>query len=65
MAGRPTSLFAAFFTALAEPTQIVAEVERCLSVVEELESTASANRQRAVRLRQSILQKAFTGELMS
>lgn len=48
---------------LAEQTRIVAEVERRLSVVEELESVVSANLQRAVRLRQSILQKAFTGQL--
>ena len=48
---------------LAEQTRIVAEVERRLSVVEELESVVSANLQRASRLRQSILQKAFTGEL--
>lgn len=48
---------------LAEQTRIVAEVERRLSVVEELESVVTANLQRAVRLRQSILQKAFTGEL--
>ncbi len=48
---------------LAEQTQIVAEVERRLSVVEELESVVSANLQRATRLRQSILQKAFTGQL--
>jgi hypothetical protein len=41
-------------------TRMVAEVERRLSVVEELES---ANLQRATRLRQSILQKAFTGQL--
>lgn len=41
----------------------VAEVERRLSAVEELEAVVSANLQRAVRLRQSILQKAFTGEL--
>jgi len=34
-----------------------------LSVVEELESVVSANLQRATRLRQSILQKAFTGEM--
>lgn len=47
----------------AEQTRIVAEVERRLSVVEELESVVSANLQRATRLRQSILQKAFTGEL--
>jgi type I restriction enzyme S subunit len=48
---------------LAEQTRIVAEVERRLSVVEELESVVSANLQRATRLRQSILHKAFTGEL--
>lgn len=48
---------------LAEQTRIVAEVERRLSVVEELESVVSANLQRATRLRQSILQKAFTGKL--
>ena len=48
---------------LAEQTRIVAEVERRLSVVEELESVVSANLQRATRLRQSILQKAFTGQL--
>jgi type I restriction enzyme S subunit len=48
---------------LAEQTRIVAEVERLLSVVEELEAVVSANLQRATRLRQSILQKAFTGGL--
>jgi type I restriction enzyme S subunit len=48
---------------LAEQTRIVAEVERRLSVVEELETMASANLQRATRLRQSILQKAFSGNL--
>ncbi len=49
---------------LAEQKRIVAEVERRLSVVEELEALVSANLQRAIRLRQSILQKAFTGELV-
>lgn len=49
---------------LAEQRRIVAEVERRLSVVEELESVVSSNLQRANRLRQSILQKAFTGELV-
>ena len=48
---------------LAEQTRIVAEVERRLSVVEELESVVSASLQRATRLRQSILQKAFSGKL--
>jgi type I restriction enzyme S subunit len=47
----------------AEQTRIVAEVERRLSMVEELEAVVSANLQRAIRLRQSILQKAFTGNL--
>ena len=50
---------------LAEQTRIVAEVERRLSVVEELESVVTANLQRATRLRQSILQKAFTGGLIA
>ncbi len=49
---------------VAEQTRIVAEVERRLSVVDELEAVVSASLQRAVRLRQSILQKAFTGELV-
>jgi type I restriction enzyme, S subunit len=49
---------------LAEQTRIVAEVERRLSVVEELESVVSANLQRASGLRQSILEKAFSGELV-
>ena len=49
---------------LVEQTRIVAEVERRLSVVEGLESVVTANLQRATRLRQSILQKAFTGEIL-
>jgi len=43
---------------------LLAEVERRLSVVEELAAVVSANLQRTIRLRQSILQKAFTGELI-
>ena len=50
---------------LAEQRRIVAEVERRLSVIEELESMATVNLQRAARLRQSILQKAFAGELVA
>lgn len=50
---------------LAEQTRIVAEVERRLSVVEELEAVVTANLQRATRLRQSILHKAFSGELVA
>jgi type I restriction enzyme S subunit len=47
--------------ALSEQQRIVAEVERRLSVVEELEAVVNANLQRAIRLRQAILQRAFTG----
>jgi type I restriction enzyme, S subunit len=50
---------------LAEQTRIVAEVERRLSVVEELEGAVNANLQRATRLRQSILQRAFEGNLLT
>jgi len=49
---------------LAEQKRIVEEVERRLSVVEELESLVTTNLQRATRLRQSILQKAFEGKLV-
>lgn len=37
-----------------------AEVERRLSVVEELEAVVSTNLQRATRLRQAILERAFS-----
>jgi len=49
---------------LAEQERIVAEVERRLSVVEELSALVTANLQRATRLRQSILQRAFEGKLV-
>jgi|APTNR8051073442_1049403.scaffolds.fasta_scaffold15287_4 type I site-specific restriction endonuclease len=48
---------------IAEQTRIVEEVERRLSVVEKLEAVVTTNLQRATRLRQSVLQQAFTGEL--
>jgi type I restriction enzyme, S subunit len=51
------------FPPVAEQTRIVAEVERRLSVVDELEALVGANLQRAARLRQAILQKAFSGSL--
>ena len=44
----------------AEQTRIVAEAERRLSIVEELEAVVSASLQRATRLRQSILSRAFS-----
>ncbi|MBI5571285.1 MAG: restriction endonuclease subunit S [Desulfomonile tiedjei] len=49
---------------LAEQQQIVAEVERRLSVIEELEAAVEANLTRADRLRQSILSQAFSGRLL-
>jgi type I restriction enzyme, S subunit len=50
-------------TPVAEQNAIVAEVERRLSVIEELEATVEANLTRADRLRQSVLARAFSGEL--
>jgi type I restriction enzyme S subunit len=47
---------------LAEQQRIVSEVERRLSVIDELEAVVSANLLRAARLRQAVLQRAFSGE---
>lgn len=49
---------------LAEQQRIVAEVDRRLSLVRETEAQVEANLKRAERLRQSVLQKAFSGELV-
>lgn len=49
---------------LAEQQRIVAEVERRLSVVEELERQVEASLKRAARLRQAILRRAFAGKLV-
>ncbi|MBX3326167.1 MAG: restriction endonuclease subunit S [Nitrospira sp.] len=49
---------------LVEQEQIVTEVERRLSVIDELEATIEANLNRADRLRQSILSQAFAGNLV-
>jgi type I restriction enzyme S subunit len=49
----------------AEQKRIVVEVERRLSVVEEVEAVVAANLRRATRLRQSILERAFSGRLVS
>ena len=48
---------------LAEQQRIVAEVERRLSLIEELEAAMEAIFQRAARLRKSILHRAFSGNL--
>jgi type I restriction enzyme S subunit len=55
--------FTAAVPPLEEQEHIVAEVERRLSVVEELEAVVTTNLQRATRLRQAVLQKAFAGQL--
>ena len=49
---------------LSEQRRIVADVERRLSVVQELDATLTANLARAERLRQSILKRAFEGKLV-
>ena len=49
---------------LAEQDRIVAEVERRLAVAERLEAVVEANLKRAERLRQAILEQAFTGRLV-
>jgi type I restriction enzyme S subunit len=48
---------------LAEQTRIVAEVERRLSVADEVATALAADLQRATRLRQAVLRKAFAGAL--
>jgi type I restriction enzyme, S subunit len=48
---------------LAEQDRIVAEVERLLAVAERLEAVVEANLKQAERLRQAILEQAFTGRL--
>ena len=49
---------------LAEQHRIVAEVERRLSVIQQAETAVEASLRRAERLRQSILKRAFCGELV-
>jgi type I restriction enzyme S subunit len=49
---------------LAEQHQIVAEVERRLSIIADAEAQVDANLRRADRLRQSILKQAFSGQLV-
>jgi type I restriction enzyme S subunit len=49
---------------IAEQQVIVDELERRLSVVDKLEATVEANLKQADALRQSILKRAFSGELV-
>jgi type I restriction enzyme S subunit len=50
---------------LGEQSRIVAEVDRRLSVLDELEGTVAADLKRIDRFRQSILKRAFEGKLVS
>ncbi|WP_084474252.1 restriction endonuclease subunit S [Deinococcus pimensis] len=52
------------FPTVAEQAQIVAEVERRLSVLDKLEVTVNSELKRAKQTRQGILRKAFRGELI-
>jgi restriction endonuclease S subunit len=56
--------FSVLFPSLAEQGAIIAEVERRLSVIDELEAAVDANLTRADRLRQSVLGNAFSGKLV-
>jgi type I restriction enzyme S subunit len=49
---------------LAEQEQIVVEIERRLSILQEVEAEVEANLKRAARLRQAILKRAFEGKLV-
>ena len=49
---------------LTEQEQIVSELERLLSVADEIEATLDAELERSERLRQSILKQAFSGKLV-
>jgi type I restriction enzyme S subunit len=49
---------------LPEQEEILLEVERRLSIVNEAEAQVDANLKRAARLRQSILKRAFEGRLV-
>ena len=50
---------------VAEQRRIVAEVERRLSVIQQAAAAVEASLHRAERLRQSILKRAFSGELVA
>jgi type I restriction enzyme S subunit len=49
---------------IEEQAQIILEIEKHVSVISEVEVDLEANLLRAERLRQSILKKAFSGQLI-
>jgi len=50
---------------LSTQARIVAEVDRRLSIIRGVEAVVDANLKRAARLREAVLQRAFTGELQA
>jgi type I restriction enzyme S subunit len=48
-----------------EQAEVISQIEKRLSVVHEIEIEVDKNLKRTVRLRQSILKKAFSGKLVS
>ena len=52
------------FASPAEQTEIFDEIERRLSIVDEIGDQVEANLKRAARLRQGILKRAFEGRLV-
>jgi len=61
---RTLSKFEIPFPPLAEQYKIVEEIERRLSVADEVEKTVESELKRSERLRQAILKQAFSGKLV-
>ena len=64
VSGSKLQAYAVRLPPLAEQHRIVAEIERRLSVAEEMERAVEAGLRRAERLRQAILKRAFEGKLV-
>lgn len=52
------------FPSSLEQKEIIGEIERHISVIQQLEKTVDTNIKRSEKLRQSILKQAFTGQLV-
>lgn len=50
---------------LEEQKQILQEIEKCFSVIDKMQSDVDENLQKSEALRQSILKKAFSGQLVA
>ena len=58
------SAFPVPLPSVSEQKEIVGEVERHLTTIAEMEESVEKNLRRSERLRQSILKKAFSGQLL-